>query len=401
MRVLIAHNRYQQKGGEDSVVASEIQLLTTHGVEVEYLEVNNDDIHGLMNKVIASARLFYSFKGVRRLKNTIARSRPDVVHVHNWFPSLSASVFGVCNRGATPVVHTLHNYRLLCVKGSLYRNGGPCEDCIGTALRLPGIVHGCYRGSHAGSAVATAAMLMNWRLGTWSHAVDRFIALSHFAKSKLVEGGLPEQKVVVKPNSLATDPGVRAGAGGYFAYVGRLSEEKGIPILLECWRRGRCLPQLRIAGSGPLEEQVRSAAATLGNVEWLGTRSSGEVMNMIGDAQALICPSCWYEGMPRVVIEAMAVGTPVLASRLGTFVELIDHGRTGMLFESGQPDALMACVNEFTMRVAISQMRTAARKRFDSCYSAEANYRTLLRIYQQAIATRSLGDGCVSPVHAA
>ena len=389
MRVLLVHNRYQQKGGEDSVVESEKELLSGHGVEVELLQADNDDIVTIRGKLKASMAVFYSTQGVNRLSANIATFKPDVVHVHNWFPTFSPAIFGACKRNNVPVVHTLHNYRLLCVKASLYRDGKTCEDCVGKALRLPGIRHGCYRDSHAGSAVATAGMLAHWRMGTWHHAIDRFIALSEFAKTKLIEGGLPAEKIAVKPNSLSSDPGIRSGEGDYFAYVGRLTDEKGISTVLECWRQGADLPRLRIVGTGELEEQVREAAASLHNVEWLGLRSSNEVLDVIGGAAALICPSRWYEGMPRVVIESMAVGTPVIASRLGTYLEMIDHGKSGMLFEAGCSGALLACVREFITNGRHADMRAEARRQFDSHYNAEKNVKRLIEIYEQALSAHT------------
>lgn len=388
MRVLIVHNRYQQRGGEDSVVESEREILSSHGMEAELLQVDNDHISGMLSKLRASVEVGYSRHGVARVEAAIATFRPDVVHVHNWFPSLSPSIFRTCNRRNVPVVHTLHNYRLLCVKASLYRNGKPCEKCIGKTLRLPGIVHGCYRGSRAGSAAATAAMLFHWQIGTWERSVDRFIALSHFAKMKLVEGGLPESKITVKPNALSFDPGIRDGGEGYFAYVGRLTEEKGIPTLLECWRRDPTLPKLYIVGAGPLEGEVRAAAAARDNIESLGLRGSSEIMGIMGKARAVICPSLWYEGMPRVAIEAMAVGAPLIASRLGTYVEMIEDGRSGLLFEAGNPAALLASVRQAVRGGPPVAMRKAARMQFEARYSAEASFLHLQEIYREASLAR-------------
>jgi glycosyltransferase involved in cell wall biosynthesis len=385
MKVLLVHNHYQEKGGEDSVVESERELLSDYGVEVKLLEANNDHIVGVRRKLITSATVFYNTRGVDQLNAAVAAFKPDVVHVHNWFPTLSPAIFGACKKKGVPVVHTLHNYRLLCVKASLYRDGSPCEDCLGTTFRLPGIVHGCYRGSRPGSAAATAAMLTHWHRGTWHDAVDRFIALSEFARMKLIEGGLPAEKIDVKPNSLASDPGIRSGKGGYFAYVGRLTEEKGIMTLLDCWRLGPDLPKLFIVGTGPLQEHVHEAASSLCNVEWLGPRRGGNVLDIIGNAMALICPSLWYEGMPRVVIESMAVGTPVIASRLGTYLEMIDHGRCGMLFDPGRADALLACVREFIHSGASTEMRAQTRRQFESRYSSEQNIKRLVEIYERAL----------------
>lgn len=402
MKVLLVHNRYQQKGGEDTVVESEKEMLLAHGVEAEVLAADNDHIVGISGQLRAAADVFHSARGVTRLNEALAAFKPDLVHVHNWFPTFSPGIFRACKGNGVPVVHTLHNYRLLCIKASLYRDGKICEDCVGTALRLPGIVHGCYRGSRSGSMATTAAMVAHWRLGTWHDAVDRFIALSEFARTKLIEGGLPAEKISVKPNSLASDPGARPGNGGYFAYVGRLTDEKGIPTLLDCWRKGTDLPRLRIVGTGELEGDVREAAATLNNVEWLGARSGDEVLDIIGNAQALICPSHWYEGMPRVVVESMAVGTPVIASRLGTYIEMIDHGQTGMLFDAWNGNALLACVREFLSQMNAEQMRRATRAQFDSRYSAVKNFEQLIEIYKKIIsAHQRLRAEQLSPIQAA
>jgi glycosyltransferase involved in cell wall biosynthesis len=385
MKVLLVHNRYQQKGGEDSVVESEGKLLAENGIEVELLETNNDGIVGIRGKLDAAASVFYSFRGVDMLKEAIRRTRPDVVHVHNWFPTFSPGIFWACKKMKVPVVHTLHNYRLLCAKASLYRDGRVCEDCIGTAFRAPGILHGCYRGSRSGTAAATAGMLTHWKLGTWRKVVDRFIALSEFAKGKLVQGGLPAEKIAVKANCLDYDPGMRPGDGGYFLYVGRLTEEKGIPVLLECWKQGPDLPPLHVAGVGPLENEVRAASGALKNVKWLGAKSSDEVLEIMGRAKALVCPSLWYEGMPRVVIEAMAVGTPVIASSIGTYPEMITPYKTGMLFEVNQPSALLACLREMDDRSDYQEWRKQARNQFLACYSPEVNLKALHAIYAQVM----------------
>jgi glycosyltransferase involved in cell wall biosynthesis len=385
MRVLIVHNRYQQRGGEDAVAHSERNLLQASGVEVELLEADNDAITGIRGKLAASADVLYSKSGAARVSASIGRFRPDVVHVHNWFPSLSPAIFWACQRSRTPVVHTLHNYRLLCAGGALFRNGSVCEDCIGATLRTPGVRHGCYRGSRAGTAVATLGMVSHWKAGTWHKAVDRFIALSQFAKGKMVEGGLPEEKISVKPNALDRDPGLRAGGGGYFVFVGRLSPEKGITTLLDCWKQGGDLPLLRIAGTGPLESEVRQAASATPNVEWLGAVDSDAALDVMGGAEAVICPSLWYEGMPRVVIEAMAVGTPIVASRLGTYIEMISEGQNGLLFRAGDPQDLREHLCRALRTQELALMRQSARQEFMTRYAGPANVAMLEAIYRDVI----------------
>lgn len=390
MKVLMVHNRYQQRGGEDSVVDAEVRLLSKNGVKVRRLDVNNDSIHGISAKIRASAN-FLTGSGaastVTKLSGALTEFQPDIVHVHNWFPTLSPAVFRQCQEAKIPVVHTLHNYRLLCINAMLIRDGRVCEDCVGTTFRSPGLVHKCYRGSLVGSAVATAGMLAEWAAGTWHHSVDRFIALSEFAKAKLIEGGLPAEKIVVKPNFLDPDPGLGSGDGGYYLFAGRLTEEKGLRTLLHCWMNGPNLPPLRVVGTGPLQNEVVEAARTLKNVEWLGSKTSEEVVQLMSRAKATLCPSLWYEGLPRVVIESLAVGTPVIASRIGSYPELIADGKWGVLFTPGDGTDLLHRLRALEQNDGCAQMRPKARRRFEAEYTGARNFSLVLSIYRNAMLT--------------
>jgi glycosyltransferase involved in cell wall biosynthesis len=386
MKVLMVHNRYQQRGGEDAVVDAEVNLLTRNGVEVQRLDVDNDSINGFGAKIQASANLFVSSSAMsNRISAALMRFEPDVVHVHNWFPTLSPSIFRKCRQAEIPVVHTLHNYRLLCIKATLFRNGRVCEDCIGSATRLSGVIHKCYRESHLGSAVATAGMLTQWAAGTWHHSVDRFIVPSEFARTKLVQGGIPEEKTVVKPNFVDPDPRPGPGNGGYFLYVGRLTEEKGLRTLLHCWKNGPDLSPLWIVGVGPLQDEIKEAVIGLANVEWLGSKSSEEVMELMRYAKATLCPSLWYEGMPRVAIESLAVGTPVVASMIGCYPEMIADGESGVLFPTGDVGSLLSRLRELEARNAFAQMRRKARLRFETEYTGERNLALALNIYRSVM----------------
>ena len=386
MKVLMIHNRYQQRGGEDSVVDAEVRLLSTNGVEVQRLDVDNDSIDGILAKIQTSANLFVASSATTdRVSAILTQFHPDVVHIHNWFPTLSPSVFAQLRRAGTPVVHTLHNYRLLCIKATLFRDGRVCEDCIGSSFRSSGVIHKCYRASRAGSAVATVSMLAQWASGTWHNSVARFIALSQFARKKMIQGGLPEDKIVVKPNFVDPDPGVQLERGRYFLFVGRLTEEKGLRTLLECWKHGSALPPLRIVGAGPLQEEVREAAAQLPHVEWLGEKSREEVVELMRGAKAVLCPSLWYEAMPRVVIEALAVGTPVVASSIGCYPEMIVDGESGVLFPTGNVDSLLTRLRELEQGDAFAEMRIKARRRFETDYSGDRNLSLTLNIYGDVI----------------
>ena len=196
MKVLLVHNRYQQRGGEDAVVDAEACLLADRGVQVQRLDADNDAIQGALAKIRVSANQFSGSPDMRqRIGNALQTFRPDVVHVHNWFPTISASIFRQCKTAGIPVVHTIHNYRLLCVGATLFRDGHVCEDCIGATFRTPGIRHKCYRGSGVGSAAATMGMLTHWAAGTW-HQVRRPVHRAHrvFAQQSWSKAGFPKRK---------------------------------------------------------------------------------------------------------------------------------------------------------------------------------------------------------------
>jgi glycosyltransferase involved in cell wall biosynthesis len=219
--------------------------------------------------------------------------------------------------------------------------------------------------------------------------VDRFIAVSNFTRSKMIEAGLPAEKVDVKPNFLSAVPPIPGtGAGGYFVYVGRLSEEKGIRTLLNAWKGLPApAPRLKFVGTGPLHDLVKSASMSMPQVEVLGARDADEVLGIVGRATALIFPSEWYEGHPRVMIEALAVGTPVIASDIGAGAEIVEVGVTGFRFRSGSATDLAIKIQDFVSNPdRIAAMRSAARETFLAHYTAADNIKLLLGTYERALA---------------
>lgn len=388
MRILMLHNRYQIAGGEDAVVATDCELLRAHGHQVELLETDNDEIDTLAARVATAARCVYSWPARRALEVRLAQFHPDIVHLHNWFPRLSPSVICVSHAASVPLVHTLHNYRLLCCNALFLHAGKACEQCLQRRSSWPGAWAGCYRGSHVGSAIVAATIAIHRWAGTFD-GVDRFIALTHFARNKFIAGGLAAARLAIKPNPLLRDPGPGSGAGGMLLYVGRLSEEKGIAVLLAAARGGRLGWPLRIVGAGPLESQVREAAAQADNrIEYLGPRAPEEVSRLMGEASALVMPSLCYEGFPRSLVESFAKGTPILASCLGSLEELIAHQQTGLLFAVANPAALITQAKWLAAHPAeLQAMRCHARAEFEAKYTAEANYATLMRIYAAAVAS--------------
>ena len=380
MKILVCHNAYQQPGGEDEVVRTERRLLEERGHDLVPFTRHNDEIERMAALSVAGATL-WSRATRRDLARLLKRERPDIVHCHNTFPLISPSAYYAARDAGTPVVQTLHNYRLVCSNAQLFRDGGPCEDCVGKSLPWPGVLHACYRDDRRASAVVVAMLGLHRALGTWSRLVARYIALTEFARRKFVEGGLPADRIAVKPNFLHPDPGPGRGDGGFALFVGRLSEEKGIETLLRAWEGIDDVP-LRIVGEGPLAPLVREAAERTGSVRWLGRLPQEEVQRLLGEARCLVVPSRWYEGFPRVVVEAYARGTPVVASRLGGLAEIVDGRRTGRLFRPDDADELARAVRSIDAEAGA--LRAAARAEFEARYTAEASYRTLMRIYAEA-----------------
>jgi glycosyltransferase involved in cell wall biosynthesis len=385
MRILTVHNHYQQAGGEDEVFAAEARLLERYGHDVHRYVVRNDGLERVSRLKLARDTI-WNGDSYRALRTVVRRTRPDVVHFHNTLPRISPSGYYAATSEGVPVVQTLHNYRLLCPSALLFRDGIPCQDCVGRTLALPGIRHGCYRGSRAATAAVAGMTAAHRMLGTWSREVALYIALTEFARSRLIDGGFAAEQIVVKPNFVDPDPGPGTGAGGYALFVGRLTTEKGIRTLLNAWRTMHVEIPLRIVGDGPLADEVADAARTMSGVTWLGRRTPGEVAALVGEAAVLVCPSGCYETFGRVVIEAFAAGTPVVASDLGALAELVQEGRTGRLFRPGDADALVRVMRELmSQRSHLPTLRTAARRVFEERYGAAANYALLMSVYRTAI----------------
>ncbi|MFB3917496.1 MAG: glycosyltransferase [Terriglobales bacterium] len=393
MKVLLVHNSYQQRGGEETAVDSELSLLRGRGNQAELLQVSNDRIRGTRRVLASGLRAVYSRPSVRTVAAAVEDFRPDVVHVHNFFPLLSPSIYYAARRRGAAVVQTLHNYRLLCPNGLFFRQGRSCESCAGRIFAWPGVARGCYRGSRVATAAAAAMVSVHSVVGTWTRAVDAYIALTRFAKDKFVECGFPEKQITVKPNFVDPDPGAGDGAGGYALYVGRLSQEKGIGVMLRAWNRLVGKLPLYIVGSGPLEGLVREQVGTIPGLSYLGRKPRADVLDIMGNAAVLIFPSECYEGMPTSIAEALAKGTPVIAAKLGAMSTLVEHGRTGLHFRPGDEFDLVAKVEwALSRRSELQRMRRHARAEYEAKYTAEKNYQLLMGIYERAIAQRPAGE---------
>ncbi|HEY9651202.1 MAG TPA: glycosyltransferase [Coleofasciculaceae cyanobacterium] len=381
MRILSIHNYYQIRGGEDESHESEQRLLRDMGHQVDIYEEKNDRVAALSLTDMAF-RTIWSKEAYKTVKQKLTAKACDLVHVQNFFPLISPSVYYAAQAEGVPVVQTLRNYRLLCPNGLFFRNGQVCEDCVGKAIPYPGVLHRCYRDNLAASGVTATMITVHRAMQTWKEKVDVYIALTEFARQKFIEGGLPGDKIVVKPNFVHPDPNPGEGRGGYALFVGRLSVEKGLDTLLAAWKQLDNPMPLKIIGDGPLASQVAEAAQKLPQVEWLGRRPMADVHALMGEAMVLIFPSKWYETFGRVAVEGFAKGTPAIAANIGAISELVHHGRTGLLFQPGNSTDLAAKVEWVLQHPReLAQMRQEARAEFKAKYTAQENYRRLMEIY--------------------
>ena len=391
MNLLVIHNSYQQPGGEDVVVAQETALLRGKGHRVTQYERSNRELESLsFGQKLSLIRRIISAEDSKLAVHGILRDlKPDLVHVHNTFAMISPSVYEACKDEDVPVVQTLHNYRLMCPAATFYRNGKICEECATDGLQRS-VQHGCYRNSRLQSG-AIALMLKTHRLrNTWQERVDAYIALSNFQKSRFVQSGMPAERIHVKPNFVDPDPGERSEGGRYALFVGRLSAEKGLLLLLEAWRR---IPEeipLVIAGDGPMRHRLETEVRTneLRSVYFAGQLSRSAVYDAIKRAAFLVVPSVWQEPFGLSIVEAFACGTPVLGASIGAIAEMVADHRTGLHFAPDNPDSLANKAKWCWANLPkVEAMGKAARRVFEERYTGNATYPQLMDIYASAIDT--------------
>jgi len=382
LKILVVHNFYQLAGGEDAVALSEVNLLKEHGHEVDFYYVHNDAIKSLRQRLLASLGVIYNWRAKKRLRKHLDHTHPDIVHVHNIFPLLSPSVFDACRDAGIPSVLTLHNFRLLCPTALLFHDGKIVERSLhGSSLWA--VWRRVYHHSFIGTAVVALMVDSHkWR-GTWKSRVDRYIALTAFAKNKFVAGGVPRELIEVKANTLGQDRQyseelVREGG----LYVGRLSAEKGVGILIDAWKDLNT--QLRMVGDGPLRMLDGQGEQ---QVTWIGGLPPDGVQREMSTAAFLIVPSIWYEMFPLVVIEAFASGLPVIVSAHAALKEIVEDGVTGLHFNPGDSADLADKVRwASSHRDEMLQMGRNARRLYEEKYTPAVGYQSLIRIYEKTIA---------------
>jgi glycosyltransferase involved in cell wall biosynthesis len=401
LKIISVHNRYVQPGGEDQVFESEARLLKECGHQVTQVQEQTTYPDGVVKKLGVAVDCVWSRKWHREFRSMLQNVRPDVVHIHNFFPLISPSVYYACRREGVPVVQTLHNYRLLCASAEFYRDGKVCEECLHHGL-LRGVKYGCYQGSKMGTAALSLMLGVHRRVRTWNNLVDCYIALTEFARSKMVEGGLPADRIRVKPNFVLPDPGSRESGSrepeskgtdskegsGYALFVGRLVKAKGVLSMMKAWEQMPRIP-LMIAGDGPCREQLETElkSGKLPSVTYLGRLSRPDTLATMKRARFLVFPSEWYEGFPVTIAESFACGTPVICSRLGSMQEIVTDGLTGIHFQAGDAEDLAKKVTwAWEHPAEVDAMGRLARREFETKYTAARNIEMLEDIYQFAMA---------------
>lgn len=386
MKVLVIHNRYKQQGGEDHCFKAEVDMLKSHGITVETMVFHNDDIHSWISMVKLSYASIFNIHAAKKIQLKIDYFQPDIIHVHNFFYIISPSVFWTAKRNGIPVVFTVHNYRLICSGALLMRDNQVCELCIQKKFPIHGVKYKCHRGSAIQTAQLTFLTGIHKVMGTWTHKVDRYIALTAFAKQKLLSSGLKlkDSQLVIKPNFCA-DHGFTAfeTRGDHYLFIGRLSHEKGLHILLEALKLKDF--KLKIVGSGPMEDRVKQCVSEHRNLTYLGQMPNEAVKKELKMAKALLFPSTWYEGMPMTILEAYSTGTPVISTDIDNINEIVIDQYNGLHFSNGNSQSLVKVLDDFEHMDDPGQIYLNARKTFEEKYTAEVNFKRLTNIYQSLL----------------
>ena len=388
MRILQAHNHHAAKGGAMEVLAHERELLLAAGHEVEqYTLPATEDTQ--LSPLRAGAKAVWNREAARDVGAAIREHRSDLLHVHTPFPLMSPSVFRAAAAAGVPALTTLHSYRYSCVVGTCVRDGRVCEDCVGTKLKLPGIVHKCYHDSRLASTALTLGLDVHRAVGTFHKAVTRYLTLTEFSRGLLIRDGYPADRIVVKPNSVP-DPGYRAEPASEerrVVFAGRLIDVKGVRTLLDAWQRTPTGMTLVIAGDGELRPLVEERAAADPSIRFVGWVQEQEVTDLMASAELVVVPSQWYEGAPLVILRSLGVGTPVLVSDLENLSTEVLEDEVGWTFAMGDPVSLADQLSAFVADPARARdIRARARASYDRRYSPAEDIRRLEALYSEVVA---------------
>lgn len=384
MKILIIHNHYLEKGGEDGVVDSEIKLLKEHGHKVILYERSNEyieDLPFLKKLIFILFELNFNKTVYKEIKEIIKIHKPDIAHVHNIFYYITPAAYFALKEESIPIVQSLHNYRLFCLRGTFYNRGVVCEKCKNKQL-FRGVMDKCWRKSFLFSFFL-AKLLHRKKL--FLKNINSYIVTSKFSEDKFIELGLEREKLQLKTNFLTLKPESNTQDQHYALFLGRLVDYKGIKTLMKAFEAVPSF-KLKIIGDGPLKNEVRNYADTHKNIEWLGRIDRNLVIKTIKNASFLVFPSECYENMPLVILESFVYSKPVLASNLGAIKEFVISGENGLLFNPGDAKDLAAKASYlFFHDQERMEMGKNANKLYQERFNKEKNYQDLITIYLKTI----------------
>ncbi|MEX1241865.1 MAG: glycosyltransferase [Cyclobacteriaceae bacterium] len=396
MKILLIHNKYKEAGGEDAVFQAEADLLARNRNIVETMVFDNGDIKTYWDKLLSGLRVIYNPVSARQLESKVHEFDPEIIHVHNFVPLASPSIFFVAKRYRIPVVLTLHNFRLICPSATLFHKNEIYEKSTRSVFPLGAVIKGVYRDSILQTAAVALMTAVHSVIGTWKNRIALYVALTSFARKKFMDSaiGIPENKLVVKQNFIRDCGRGEIGRQDYYLFVGRLTEEKGIRTLLEATLLSDF--KLVIIGEGPLSNVVTEAAKESSRITYLGFQDKSAVIAHMKRCKGLIFPSLWYEGLPITLLEALCCGTIVIASKLGSMAEIIEHGFNGLHFQAGNAKDLVSRIDEVNANPGYFKSLSAkARLTYLENYTPEKNYSMLMNIYNRALTTVRKGQESV------
>lgn len=388
MKIFQVHNYYRTRGGECNVVDSERALLEKYGHEVMTYYCNSSGIGdlGMLDKVRMILSVPYNKSVERDIVTAIHLERPDVAHVHNVFPMLTAAVYKALNSCGVPVVQTVHNFRFLCPNGQFYVHNQICEDCQEKGF-YSAVKNRCMQNSFLVSGAYAAALAHAWKSGILPNYINIYIALNQFYAKRLITAGVQSSRIRVLGNFVLESELTVSPKHDYVLYLGRLSQEKGIHTLLDAWKNIEGAT-LKIAGTGPMDNEIKCMIGHFPHkrIHLLGYVSGEAKQQLIKKAKCVVVPSEWYENFPVSIIEAMSLGTPVVVSNIGGLPEMVEHNTTGLVFETGNIAALEAALHSIiTNQEKATRLSVNALKAAHDLYGPKKHYENLIDIYREAI----------------
>ena len=394
MKILAIHNfhRSNSASGDDQVFKSETALLESKGHKVVRYNVINDsfDNSGAIGKIKSALGMIWSFKNAKNVKRIIKEEKPDIVHVHTFFPLLSPSILYASKKCGVKVVATLHDTRFICPCATSLRGDEICNKCgDGKYFRM--CKYGCFKGSKLQSFLVAINFKYHRIRKSFYKQIDRYICLNENQITLLKEIGFDEKKIVKKYNFV---PDVESNIQAekydeipdrYAVFYGRIGEEKGIRVLQQIWDKLDNIP-LVVMGGGPLEEEFKKWADTKPQVYFLGYTQHDKCLSIVRGGEFVVFPSIWYEGCSMVEIESESLGKPLVATDLGFSVEAIENGYNGYKVKLRDVDGFVSTIQDLWSKPELcKEMGENARKDYEAKYLPEDNYNQLINIYESTL----------------